>query len=56
MGWDIVFIARSAAATADYANLKSSVESLLSRAHLLETVERCCSSVAVKAESGKGLV
>jgi len=36
-GWDIVFIARPAAAPADYANLKRAVEGLLSRAHLLET-------------------
>ena len=36
-GWDIVFIARLAAATAGYAGLKSSVEGLLSRACLLET-------------------
>jgi len=36
-GWDIVVIARPAAATADYASIKKAVESLLSRAHLLET-------------------
>ena len=36
-GWDIVFIARPAAATADYAHLKRAVEGLLSRACLLET-------------------
>ncbi|MFC1974527.1 ribonuclease P protein component [Chloroflexota bacterium] len=36
-GWDIVFIARPAAATGDYANLKKSVEGLLSRARLLKT-------------------
>jgi ribonuclease P protein component len=35
-GWDIILIARPAAATADYANLKESVEGLLSRASLLE--------------------
>lgn len=34
-GWDIIFIARPAAATANYANLKRSVEDLLSRAQLL---------------------
>ncbi len=34
-GWDIVFIARPAAAIADYANLEKSVEGLLSRAQLL---------------------
>ena len=34
-GWDIIFIARPAAATANYVNLKRSVEGLLSRAQLL---------------------
>ena len=34
-GWDIIFIARPAAATANYANLKKTVEALLSRAQLL---------------------
>ena len=34
-GWDIIFIARPAAATVDYASLKKSVEGLLSRARLL---------------------
>ena len=34
-GWDIVFIARPAAATVDYAGLRRSVEGLLSRAYLL---------------------
>ena len=34
-GWDIVFIARLPAATADYANLEKSVKGLLSRAQLL---------------------
>ena len=54
-GWDIIFIARPAAATVSYANLKGSVESLLSRAHLLEAAERRSSSMQVKAESGEGL-
>ena len=36
VGWDIVFIARPAAATADYTSLKRAVEGLLSRARLLE--------------------
>lgn len=36
IGWDIVFIARPAAATADYTYLKESIEGLLSRAGLLE--------------------
>lgn len=34
-GWDIVFIARPAAANAGYVELKKSIESLLSKAHLL---------------------
>ncbi len=34
-GWDIIFIARPAAAAADYASLKKSVEGLLLRAGLL---------------------
>ncbi len=33
-GWDIVFIARPNAATADYHQLKKSMEKLLFRAHL----------------------
>lgn len=37
--WDIIFIIRPAAATADYATLKSTVMGLLSRASLLETEE-----------------
>lgn len=37
--WDIIFIVRPAAATADYATLKSSIMGLLSRASLLETEE-----------------
>jgi len=44
-GWDIIFIARPVAATADYSKLKKSVEGLLSRAHLLKIAEeRCLSS------------
>jgi len=38
-GWDIVFIARPVAATADYASLKESVGGLLWRAGLLKTAE-----------------
>lgn len=34
-GWDIIFIARPAAASADYANLEKTVAGLLSRARLL---------------------
>ncbi len=37
--WDIVFIVRPAAANADYAGLKKSVEGLISRAGLGETGE-----------------
>lgn len=37
--WDVVFIVRPAAATADYSTLKSSVEGLLSKASLLEVGE-----------------
>jgi ribonuclease P protein component len=37
--WDIVFIVRPAAATADYATLKSAVEGLLAREGLLEDKE-----------------
>ena len=37
-GWDIVFIARPAAAAADYASLRKAAEMLLTRAHLLGTV------------------
>ena len=36
-GWDIVFIARPVAASADYASLKGAIEGLLTRAHLVET-------------------
>ncbi len=35
-GWDIIFIARPRVATADYADLKKSVEMLLSRARLFK--------------------
>ena len=34
-GWDIIFIARSGAASASYAEIEKSVVSLLSRARLL---------------------
>ena len=37
--WDIVFIVRPAASTANYASLKEAVEYLLSRAGLLEAEE-----------------
>jgi len=51
-GWDIIFIARPAAASADYANLDKSVVGLLSRARLLETAEKRCFS----AELNRGVV
>jgi ribonuclease P protein component len=35
-GWDIVFIARPASATTDFAILKNNVLNLLSRARILE--------------------
>ena len=54
-GWDIIFIARPAVATADYARLKRSVEGLLSRARLLEAGEECGSGAETKAESGDEL-
>ena len=38
-GWDVIFIARKVAATADYSKLRGSVEGLLARARLLETAE-----------------
>jgi len=42
-GWDIIFIARPLAASADYANLEKSVKRLLSRARLLtEEYEEVC--------------
>jgi len=37
-GWDIVIIARSAAARADYSALKKAVSELIIRAHLLKPV------------------
>ena len=36
-GWDIIFIARPGAATANYVSLEESVKGLLSRARLLKT-------------------
>ena len=42
-GWDIIFIARHPAATADYANLEKSVKGLFSRARLMvEEYEEIC--------------
>lgn len=52
-GWDIVFIARPAVASADYASLKRTVEGLLSRARLLVTNKEHDLLAEVKAESGE---
>ena len=41
-GWDIIFIARPSVATADYASLKKSVESLLFQARLMRNYEGVC--------------
>ena len=54
-GWDFIFIARPAAATADYTGLKRPIEGLLSRARLLETEEEHGFLAEVKAGSGKEL-
>ena len=53
-GWDIIFIARPAAANADYASLEKSVEGLLSRAQLLIPVEKHGLSTEVKVRDGGG--
>jgi ribonuclease P protein component len=50
-GWDIVFVARPAAANADYASLKRLFEGLFARAHLLETAEEGAPLAGVKAGS-----
>ena len=52
-GWDVVFMARPAAATADYAGLSRSVADLLARAHLLVTGEERRWPVEVEAKSGE---
>ena len=45
-GWDIIFIARPTAATADYSSLEKSVYDLLSRAQLLKRKnEKVCSRI-----------
>ncbi len=54
-GWDIIFIARPAAATIDYAGLRRAVEGLLSRARLLESDEERGFLAGVKAVSGREL-
>ena len=50
-GWDIVFIARQAAAEASYSGLKQTIDDLLSRAHLLAKGEVHCPTVEVNIES-----
>ena len=52
-GWDVVFMARPAAATADYTGISRSVADLLSRAHLLATDEERRWPVEVEAKSGE---
>jgi ribonuclease P protein component len=44
-GWDIILIARPASATADYYELKKSVETLLRRANLMNKDEAVCAGV-----------
>ena len=53
-GWDIIFIARPAVATVDYASLKRTVEDLLSRARLLEVDEE--HGFLDEVEAGRGRV
>lgn len=45
-GWDIVFIARSAIVTADYRQVKMSVEKLLTRSNLLRDKHEAASTGA----------
>ena len=45
-GWDIVFIARSAIVTADYRQVKMSVEKLLTRSNLLRDKHETASTGA----------
>jgi len=52
-GWDIIFVARPAAATADYAGLKRSVVDLLSQARLLPADEEHRWLVEVEAGSSE---
>ncbi|MFC2016668.1 ribonuclease P protein component [Chloroflexota bacterium] len=54
-GWDIIFIARPAAAITDYVSLKISVGGLLSRAHLLGTDEERGFLMETKVGSGREL-
>ncbi len=47
-GWDLVFIVRPAAASADYTSLKKTIEDLLSRADLRRTGEENLLAVSRK--------
>jgi len=51
-GWDVVFIVRPVAATANYASLKRAVEGLLSRAQLLKNDKKYDLLARVKVGSG----
>jgi ribonuclease P protein component len=44
-GWDIVFIARPVASSADYHRLRQSIEKLLSKADLMDKNEAVCVGV-----------
>jgi len=52
-GWDIIFIARPAIADTNYASLERSVDSLLSRAHLLRPLENTASVEVGVAKSSR---
>jgi len=54
-GFDIVFVARAAAATADYSSFKMTVEGMLIRAGLLEVDEEKDSFTKSEARSVSGL-
>ena len=54
-GWDIIFIARSKATTADYASLKRTIEDLLSRASLLDKNAEHSFFKSIKTGSGREL-
>ncbi len=53
-GWDIVFIVRPAAATADFTAFKSSVKGLLSRSQLLAADREYDFLTGAKVGSGDG--
>ena len=52
-GWDIIFIARPAVATADYAQFRKSVNNLLFQAQLLTPVENTASLESSVARSSR---